>query len=322
MPQLWLDHAVSTCEHVVVGTYAKGAITAEKELKGKLPAKTVFVGGLEVEKSLLAPKAEKLGGRGIFFLQDRALNPGEDPRRLIGWETAEGVGWIKSDTVFIYRTLPDDPNHYAPVAAGPVKDFEAALARSLEREGELLAAVATIESKTRLEKLAAIVLTPRDGPREVVADLGVDPLARRALTEVPLCGPEAFEKLQEIRVKALLPWIKSSAIRLLGTVRGLGSKAARALEAIAQDEKAPEDEVVAAVDSLFSVEEASLDVLDRLSYDKRPRVRASVAMTLCEKVKDLTILERLMRDPDQNVRERAVVAARGAALRLGMTGGK
>lgn len=319
VPQLWLDHAVSTCEHVVLGTHVKGSVTAEAELQGQLPARTVFAGGLEVEKAALAPGARRLGGRAIFFLQDRSLAPGEDRRQLMGWQAAEGVAWIESETVLVYRPAPGDPDHEAPVAV-PLGEFLAALGRSLERERGLEDAVAIVESASRLERLAAIALSPRDGPPEVVAELGVDPFARRALAEIPTCGPEAFEKLQEIRSRAPASWIKSSAIRLLGTVRGLGARAGRALEAIAQDEKAPEDEVVAAIDSLFSVEDASLEILERLSHDERPRVRASVAMTLCEKVKDLTILERLTHDPDANVRERALVAARGAAIRLGIPG--
>jgi hypothetical protein len=318
LPQLWVDHAVAAADHVAEGTYEGGTLTVASELKGLLGTRVVAVqrGDVELSKDDLARDAIHPGGHGVFFLQDRSAQEGELVNRLIGWRGPSGVAWIRSD-VYLYRPSAEDPDRLGPQRVCTERAFREALARAFARNKQLQEAVAIVDTAVRIEKLGAIVLSSREAPPEVMRELGPDPFSERALVAVAECGPRALDALGELRAHAPQPWIRVNAIRLFGSVVGVGREAARRIEGIAADPGASEEEVVAAVDMLFD-REASLELLERLSHDRRAPVRRSVAMTLREKVKDLTLLERMTEDEDPSVRERARVSVRAAAHRLGL----
>lgn len=309
--QLWLDHAVSSSEHVARGRYEGGRLDVTAVLKGDLKAKAIAIDSGEVEPrpADLAPGAPPTKkGDGLFFLQGRFDGKGADARRFIEWQGVQGVAWEGTVTYLGYRSTADDT--LALVDLAKRADLDALLGVALAREKALDAALALVDSKARAAKLAELVKTAHDGPEDLVADLGPDPFAQRAIIEIGHAGEVTV--LHELRRGAKLAWIKSAAVRALAPTPG-GEKL---LEAIALDEKTGEDEVVAAIDMLFSTEKASVEALEKLSFDARPRVRRAVASALREKVKDLKVLERLMKDPDPTVRGAATEAARAAARRL------
>jgi hypothetical protein len=318
LSQLWVDHAVADADHVLEGDYEGGSLTVSAELAGPLGKKVVPIerGDVELGKDDLVQGAQAPGGHGVFFLQDRMQDRTRLVQRLIGWQGAAGVAWIRSD-VYFYRPSSEDPDRLAPARVCTERAFRDAIARAFERREALTQAVATLDTGARVGKLSAIVLSPREAPADVLRELGGDPFVERALVAVAGCGSEALGALADLRDRAPQPWIRINALRLFGTTGAEPQEATRRLEKIAADPGASQEEVVTAIDMLFD-REASLELLEKLSHDTRVPVRRSVAMTLRERVTDLKLLERLMDDDDASVRERARVSARAAAHRLGL----
>jgi hypothetical protein len=186
------------------------------------------------------------------------------------------------------------------------------LAKAVLRQRLLDQAIADTETTSRTLLLAQLVETAHAAPPAVEAELGPDPFAQRALVELGLS--HAVGRLDALRKEAKHAWIKAAAVRAMAPAPGGEAR----LEEIALDKTSSEDEVVAAVDMIFSSEKAGTEALEKLSFDERPRVRRAVASALREKVKDLKTLERLMKDPDASVRGAATEAARAAARRLGL----
>jgi hypothetical protein len=317
--QLWVDHAVSSSDHVVRGTAEKGTVHVARSLKGTLAEPTAIVDRDDAEPpaDALVPGTTRLSGEAVFFLVGQFDGKGADPRRFMLWEGAQGIAWLGTAALG-YRPSSADPDRLEIAVLGSTTAFVAAIDRALERDRALAATIALVDTAARTQGLVAVALAARSGPASIEEELGPDPFATRALLELPRCGAAAIDAIALVRSRTTLAWVKAAAIRSLAAVAGAPEAAARRLEAIAQDPGASEDEVVAAVDMLFHVEAASLDALERLSRDPRPRVRASVAATVREKVKDLTLLSGLMKDPDAHVRAQAWTSARAAARRLGL----
>jgi len=313
LSQLQLDHAVAGSEHIVRGSYDAGVLTVEKELKGKLatPGRlSLERDEVELKDDDLVPGTPHMKGKGVFFLVARFDGRGEDTRRFMEWGNVEGVAWEGTVSFLGYRPATDDRFRIIDLAARDA--FEKLLASSLERQASLDKALAAVDTKTKAEALAGIVATVRDGPASVTSELGPDPFAARAITEIGNLGEVAT--LEKLRKDARQGWIKAASIRAMAAVEGNVSK----IEQIALDPDAGEDEVVAAIDMLFATEKAGVATLEKLSWDARPRVRRAVAAALREKVTDLKTLERLMGDHDPSVKAAATDSARAAARRLGL----
>ena len=317
--QLWVDHAVSSSDQVVRGTIDKGAVHVVQSLKGTLAGPTVIVDRDDAEPAAdaLVPGTTRLSGEAVFFLVGRFDGKGADSRRFMLWEGPGGIAWLGSAAAG-YRPSAADPDRLEVAVLGSTTTFLEAIDRALARDRALTATIALVDTAARTKELVLAALAARPGLKAIEDELGPDPFAARALLELPRCGPPAIDAIAEVRSRSTLAWVKAAAIRALAAVADAPEAAARRLEAIAQDGGASEDEVVAAVDMLFHLEAASLDALEKLSRDPRPRVRASVAATVREKVKDLTLLSGLMKDPDAHVRDQAWTAARAAARRLGL----
>ncbi len=310
--QLRLDHEVHSSEHVVRGKYDGGRLDPTAELKGLLPVKPVAIDRDEVElrPTDLAPGTPRMIGEGVFFLQKRFDGKGADAKRYIELEGVEGVAWTGTVAYLGYRE--GDDGKYGLRDLAKKADFEKLLGAALERDRLLAAALAIVDSKARAVKLVELVRTAHEAPEEVVAELGPDPVAQRAIVEIGLVHEVA--SLEELRRSARHAWVKHAAVRALAPAPD-GEKR---LVAIALAKESSEDEVVAAIEMLFALDQAGAASLEKLSFDSRPRVRRAVASALREKVKDLKTLERLMKDPDETVRRAATEAARAAARRLGL----
>lgn len=310
--QLWLDHAVSAADHVVRGRYGSGRLEVAKELKGKLTARIVGVERDEVElkDEDLVPGTPHLKGDGVFFLLGRFDGEGADARRFMEWQGTEGVAWEGTVAFLGYRPNADDKERLVEIASRA--DFETMLAGALARDTLLGEALAVVDTKARVAQLLGVVKTTHHAPAAAESDLGPDPFTQRALIEIGHAG--AVEALDEVRRGASTRWLKAAAVRAMAPSPG----SVKRLEAIATDKTASEDEVVAAIDMLFSSDHADLETLEKLSLDERVRVRRAVASALREKVKDLRVLERLMKDKDPTVRGAATEAARAAARRLAL----
>jgi hypothetical protein len=310
--QLALDHAVLESDHVVAGSYRAGSIQVEKELKGKLAARKLIVAreDLEPKDEDLAPGARRLDGKGVFFLLGRFDGSGEDARNFIVRDGTRGVAWEGSVAYLGYRPGEDERLLLADIASR--EDFERLLSSSLAKEKALDAALAEVDSKARAKACVALVESARPATKEELLDPGPDPFALRALAEIGHLGE--LDLLDELRAKARHDWLKPACVRAMAPAPGSEKR----LEAIARDKGSSEEEVVAAIDMLFSSEKADVGALEKLAEDPRARVRRAVASALREKVKDLGTLEHLMKDEDQGVRDAARDSARAAARRLGL----
>jgi hypothetical protein len=314
--QLRIDHAVYSSDHVVRGRYEGGRLEVDEELKGKLPSKVVALERDEVElkDEELAPGAIHMKGKGVFFLLDRFGGSGADAKRFMEWEAVEGVAWEGSVSFLRYKATDDDKQALVEIAKR--EDFQAALLEALELDGKLAKAIAMVDTYGRVQTLKKLVLTVdlRPAPEALVKELGPDPFAQRALIELGHSG--ALDALEHIRssAKPESAWMKAAAVRAMAPAKGALEK----LEKIASSKESSEDEVVAAIEMIFSFDDKGLATLEHLSWDERPRVRKAVAAALREKVQDLKVLMRLMEDKDAGVRVAATEAAKAAARRLGV----
>ncbi|MEZ0228919.1 MAG: hypothetical protein ACAI25_09855, partial [Planctomycetota bacterium] len=211
--QLWLDHAVAASEHVVRGRYDGGRLDPLAELKGALAARPVQLDRSEVEllPAQLAPGTPAMKGEGFLFLQKRFDGAAADPRRLIPWEGVDGVAWLGTVAALGYRAGDDE--RFALLDLAKKEDFEKLLAASLERDKQLHAAVALVDSKARAAKLVELVRSAHDAPEAVLAELGPDPVAERAIVEIGLV--HEADLLDELRRGAKRAWVKSAAVRAL-----------------------------------------------------------------------------------------------------------